>query len=225
MSNAHPGEPQDAPVDTARSMLRGAAAVVKASFHAMAICDRSGSAIVRNAEHRQLETLVGPSQLAASARTAIAHAPAQADIRIATALILRCHAVELGVPEDRRLYVVACKRGARAAGRASTAALQGIRENLSLALALLEQAPPAEADELTPLRPLTTIEQKVFVALIAGFRVSSIARELHVSESTIRSHLRAIFAKHGVHSQAALFDKILAYRKATAQVPSTKRTT
>jgi DNA-binding NarL/FixJ family response regulator len=120
----------------------------------------------------------------------------------------------LSVPGERRLFVVTCRRERAAAGQVSADAVRGVRENLALALDLLEREATAEPEGLQPARPLTAIERRVYVALISGYRVSSIARELHVSESTVRSHLRSIFAKYDVHSQAELFDKVLAHKSA-----------
>jgi DNA-binding NarL/FixJ family response regulator len=42
----------------------------------------------------------------------------------------------------------------------------------------------------------------------AGQRVPTIARELYVSQSTVRNHLAAIFQRFGVHSQADLLARL-----------------
>jgi DNA-binding NarL/FixJ family response regulator len=43
--------------------------------------------------------------------------------------------------------------------------------------------------------------------LLEGARVSTIASELQISESTVRNHLSTIFQRFGVHSQAELIEK------------------
>jgi DNA-binding CsgD family transcriptional regulator len=66
------------------------------------------------------------------------------------------------------------------------------------------------AGEKFPLGPikelgdLTARQREVVVRLIAGERVSEIAREMFLSPSTIRNHLTAVFQKFGVHSQVEL---------------------
>lgn len=55
-----------------------------------------------------------------------------------------------------------------------------------------------ELDRLSPR------EAEVLEQLLAGHRVATIARELEVSEHTVRNHLKSMFRKLGVHSQAEL---------------------
>ena len=55
-----------------------------------------------------------------------------------------------------------------------------------------------ELDRLSPR------EAEVLDQLLAGHRVTSIATELEVSEHTVRNHLKSMFRKLGVHSQAEL---------------------
>lgn len=59
-------------------------------------------------------------------------------------------------------------------------------------------------DEFPQLAQLTTRQWEVLVRLLRGDRVASVARDLFVSESTVRNHLSAIFQIFGVHSQAEL---------------------
>ena len=47
-------------------------------------------------------------------------------------------------------------------------------------------------------------ETEVLEQLLARHRVTSIAKELEVSEHTVRNHLKSMFRKLGVHSQAEL---------------------
>lgn len=51
---------------------------------------------------------------------------------------------------------------------------------------------------------LTPRQWEILTRLLRGERVPMIARELFLSESTVRNHLSAIYARLGVHSQAEL---------------------
>jgi len=62
---------------------------------------------------------------------------------------------------------------------------------------------PALADE-PRLGKLTSREWAVLTRLLDGQRVSAIAADLYVSQSTVRNHLSSIYAKLGVHSQVDL---------------------
>jgi PAS domain S-box-containing protein len=57
---------------------------------------------------------------------------------------------------------------------------------------------------------LTTREAEIVSLLVAGDRVRSIAQRLFLSQSTVRSHLSAIFSKFGVRSQSELLDLLRA---------------
>jgi DNA-binding CsgD family transcriptional regulator len=64
-----------------------------------------------------------------------------------------------------------------------------------------------EGPDLSSLRELGSLSAKqweVLSRLLQGKRVRTIAREMFVSESTVRNHLSAIFERFGVHSQAEL---------------------
>ena len=66
--------------------------------------------------------------------------------------------------------------------------------------------------EPTPVHPdldlLSRRERDVVTHLLQGHRVVSIAELLEVSEHTVRNHLKSIFRKLGVHSQAELVDRL-----------------
>jgi len=62
---------------------------------------------------------------------------------------------------------------------------------------------PALTDE-PQLGKLTSREWAVLTRLLDGQRVSAIAADLYVSQSTVRNHLSSIYAKLGVHSQVDL---------------------
>jgi DNA-binding CsgD family transcriptional regulator/PAS domain-containing protein len=54
------------------------------------------------------------------------------------------------------------------------------------------------------LGKLTSREWAVLTHLLEGQRISAIAADLYVSQSTVRNHLSSIYAKLGVHSQVDL---------------------
>ena len=58
--------------------------------------------------------------------------------------------------------------------------------------------------ELPGLSQLSTRQWQVLSGLLEGKRVPEIAREMYVSQSTVRNHLANIFRALGVHSQAEL---------------------
>jgi DNA-binding CsgD family transcriptional regulator len=65
---------------------------------------------------------------------------------------------------------------------------------------------------LPGLSTLTRRERDMLTRLIAGYRVSSIAEDLVLSPSTIRTHLGSIFAKLGVSNQSELLDAVRSSR-------------
>lgn len=56
-------------------------------------------------------------------------------------------------------------------------------------------------DDLSPR------EREVLGELVAGGRVSDVARRLSISKHTVRNHLKALFSKLAVHSQSELLAK------------------
>ncbi|MGO9658326.1 MAG: LuxR C-terminal-related transcriptional regulator [Acidimicrobiales bacterium] len=58
------------------------------------------------------------------------------------------------------------------------------------------------------LSRLSAREWQILVLLLEGERVASIAADLYVSPSTVRSQLSSIFSKIGVHSQADLIHRL-----------------
>lgn len=70
---------------------------------------------------------------------------------------------------------------------------------------ILEVAPVTPAlSSLAGRAKLTPRQWEVLTRLLRGERVAMIARELFVSQSTVRNHLSAIYTRLGVHSQAEL---------------------
>lgn len=62
----------------------------------------------------------------------------------------------------------------------------------------------------TDLRHLTSRELEIVTRIMAGDRVSSIAKQLFLSEGTIRNHLSSVFGKVGVRSQQELIELLRA---------------
>jgi DNA-binding CsgD family transcriptional regulator len=56
---------------------------------------------------------------------------------------------------------------------------------------------------------LSRRQAEILRRLARGERVSAIARELFISESTVRNHLSAIYRKVGVHSQSELLASLM----------------
>ncbi|MDJ0924598.1 MAG: LuxR C-terminal-related transcriptional regulator [Acidimicrobiia bacterium] len=77
------------------------------------------------------------------------------------------------------------------------------RAGLTGSTSTVEPAPSHPDLELLSRR-----ERDVVTHLLQGHRVVSIAELLEVSEHTVRNHLKSIFRKLGVHSQAELVDRL-----------------
>ena len=59
---------------------------------------------------------------------------------------------------------------------------------------------------------LSNREREVARALLSGYRVTTIARHLFLSPSTVRNHLSSMFHKVGVESQAELIERFHSLR-------------
>jgi DNA-binding CsgD family transcriptional regulator len=75
------------------------------------------------------------------------------------------------------------------------------------AVALYRRFPQMAIDPALMSR-LTFRELEIVSLLLRGRRTAAIAKELHLSPSTVRNHLSAAFAKAGVHSQQELIDRL-----------------
>ncbi len=64
--------------------------------------------------------------------------------------------------------------------------------------------------DMPGLSTLTTRELEIVTRLLDGDRAPAIARKLFLSQSTVRNHLAAVFAKLGVGSQQELLDRFRA---------------
>jgi DNA-binding CsgD family transcriptional regulator/PAS domain-containing protein len=110
------------------------------------------------------------------------------------AFALLSHAAATGTPDDR---VAELELRLRRIGAEVTAA--GVIDSLI--------AVPTPID-VSKLHELTTRQWEILTLLLQGKRVPTIARELYVSQSTVRNHLSAIFRKLQVHSQPELLEAL-----------------
>jgi len=105
--------------------------------------------------------------------------------------------------------VQTAKRWAPPAQKEVAATLQRIAGELE-AIALLAQVqrtPPVPFDH-PDLRAVSAREREILTEIAAGSRVPSIAKKLFISPHTVRNHLKAIYRKLGVTSQAELVERI-----------------
>jgi DNA-binding CsgD family transcriptional regulator len=71
------------------------------------------------------------------------------------------------------------------------------------------------------LRGLSRRQSEILRRLTRGERISGIARELFVSQSTVRNHLSAIYRRLGVHSQSELLARLMPPDNAVSEQPMT----
>jgi DNA-binding CsgD family transcriptional regulator len=76
-----------------------------------------------------------------------------------------------------------------------------------------------DIDELPGLSELTGRQWEVLTRLLHGDRVPTIAKELFVSQSTVRNHLAEVYRKLGVHSQEDLLALLRRETRDTVLVP------
>ena len=198
-------------ITTESPAMRAAAVAIEASFGPMALCMQNGAPVVTNSGYEELSQVLGFGTLADLAVDAIVDPGST--ITLSLPEIVHCHATQIEVGTTAPLFVVALHRDDTPDDPAlSRGAVREVQQNLRNALQLLSAGAGAGGDDeqAVPANALTAKEEEVLGALMAGYRVPTIARDFHVSQSTVRSHLRSIFQKYGVHSQAALFEKLLA---------------
>jgi len=75
----------------------------------------------------------------------------------------------------------------------------------------LEGRPPANdgSDDFPLLEQLSDRERQVAQEVVAGYSNAEIAARLHVSESTVKKHLKTIYAKFGINKRTQLSAKLL----------------
>lgn len=76
--------------------------------------------------------------------------------------------------------------------------------------------PMRDMRALPQVNSLTTRQWEILARIVRGERVPTIAADLHLSQSTIRSHLSVIFKRFGVRSQPELLRAIEAGTDATS---------
>jgi LuxR family maltose regulon positive regulatory protein len=72
---------------------------------------------------------------------------------------------------------------------------------------LAGQAPPSPAGPPPPLEPLSDSEIRVLRYLPTNLSAPQIASELHVSHNTIRTHMRHLYAKLGMHRRSEAVER------------------
>lgn len=98
---------------------------------------------------------------------------------------------------------------ARRVGAGADGALRSRLHGLAMELHLTSLMPELATLTHDPLQSpaldgLSPRQREVLGLLVAGERVPDIAVELHLSPHTVRNHLKSIYHKVGVHSQAEL---------------------
>lgn len=69
------------------------------------------------------------------------------------------------------------------------------------------ETPPTNTDGM--LAELSPRERQIVDTLMAGQDVGDVAHAFHISEHTVRNHIKSIYRKLGVHSRAELIRRIL----------------
>lgn len=73
----------------------------------------------------------------------------------------------------------------------------------------------AAVSNLPGAATLTDREREIARMLAEGFRIASVARRLHLSQSAVRNHLSTIYRKVGVSDQAGLLHRLRSAAQAT----------
>ncbi len=124
-----------------------------------------------------------------------------------------------GIIEDitERKPPVSSGNGARADEtdqmRTRVARMESALHRIASELALIGMDRSFQVDRLNPselegFKSLTRRETEVLRAIVTGDRVRTIANTLKLAPNTVRNHLKSIFIKLGVRSQADLVEKL-----------------
>ena len=98
-------------------------------------------------------------------------------------------------------------------GYSTDSELRSRLSRIALELQSLGLAAGAATGEPAPLHhpalaELSPREQEILAALVAGDRVPTIAKRLHISPHTVRNHLKSTYRKLDVGSQAELLERV-----------------
>lgn len=102
---------------------------------------------------------------------------------------------------------------ARQVGPASAVDLRTTLQRIALELQSISLTTTVGATRVLPLqhpelRDLSPREAEVLTLLVGGDRVPAIAERLHISQHTVRNHLKSMFRKLDVGNQSELIEKI-----------------
>jgi PAS domain S-box-containing protein len=90
--------------------------------------------------------------------------------------------------------------------------LQSTLQRIAIELRSICESPamgaPVQSLAHPELDPLTGREREVLGMLMSGDRVASISKKLHISPHTVRNHLKSMYRKFDVPSQADLIDYV-----------------
>lgn len=84
--------------------------------------------------------------------------------------------------------------------------LDGAMDTLAERPVPAARAPTARIERLPGYTSLTPREREVLLRVVEGLRVTHVAEDLAIQPATVRNHLKAIFRKTGLRSQAQLVD-------------------
>ena len=124
-----------------------------------------------------------------------------------------------GIIEDitERKPVATSENGALTDGaaplRTRVARMESALHRIASELALIGMDRSFQVDRLNPtelegFKSLTRREAEVVRAIVTGDRVRTIANSFNLAPNTVRNHLKSIFIKLGVRSQAELVEKL-----------------
>ena len=184
--------------------------VVRAAIAAFLLRERDMEVVGEVAEVKNLVPAV--EELRPDILILDAHMPGHRVIETARYLRKKCPAVRILVLSayDRKEYVV----GLLGAGAAGYVLKDDSPETLAQAVRLVARGhqwlsprvagvlvSSAASDHEMPLEALTERESEVLRLMSTGCRNDRIAESLHITEQTVKNHIRSIFGKLGVETR------------------------
>jgi PAS domain S-box-containing protein len=104
---------------------------------------------------------------------------------------------------------------ARQVGRAGAVDIRSTLHRIALELESISWSAsvgsPLVPLHLPELQDLSPREMEVLSHLMAGDRVPAIARRLHISQHTVRNHLKSMYRKLGVGAQSELIERVRSF--------------